>query len=228
MENKKKIWVRVLSAIQILIVCALLAVVYYVYHDVTTTQQITQFSEEIPVASEEELENFSHDVYDGDYSQLENPFENISMTLEEMKEQLQSTKKVGHIEIPKINVSEQLFLSASKAALLAGVGVMKGTDYPSHVKGSSSVIAGHRGLVFTHKMFVDLDQLSPGDEIIVRKKEETLVYKVNNIKTVDADEVDQIPQDKTKSLLTLVTCTPKMIYSHRLLVFAELDRVVLN
>ena len=211
MENKKKIWVRVLSAIQVLIVCALLTVVYYVYHDVTTTQQITQFSEEIPVASEEELENFSHDVYDGDYSQLENPFENISMTL-----------------IPKINVSEQLFLSASKAALLAGVGVMKGTDYPSHVKGSSSVIAGHRGLVFTHKMFVDLDQLSPGDEIIVRKKEETLVYKVNNIKTVDADEVDQIPQDKTKSLLTLVTCTPKMIYSHRLLVFAELDRVVLN
>lgn len=82
-------------------------------------------------------------------------------------------------------------------------------------------VAGHRAYT-SNKFFSNLDELQVGDEINVLSGNEKFKYKVKNIEVVTPDKVDVVDStDKNKKEITLVTCTPKYIGSHRLIVKGE-------
>ncbi|MCH1976228.1 class C sortase [Enterococcus hirae] len=124
---------------------------------------------------------------------------------------------IGSIQIPKIRISVPLFDHASPTILQYGAGVLEGTSYPTGGKNNHSVISAHSGIP-ERKLFTDLDQLELEDIFIITYAEEKLAYEVNDITIVTPDDVSSLKIYPEEDLVTLVTCTPYMINSHRLLV----------
>lgn len=124
---------------------------------------------------------------------------------------------MGYIEIPKINIKLPIYHSTSEEALEKGVGHLKGSSLPIGGVGTHAILAAHRGLP-TSKLFSDLDKVLIGDKFYISILGETLVYQVDNVATVTPSELDLLDINKDKDYITLVTCTPYGINSHRLLV----------
>lgn len=127
---------------------------------------------------------------------------------------------MGAIEIPNINVYLPIYHGTSADVLNIGVGHLKGTSLPVGGKSTHSVLTGHRGLP-TAELFTNLDQVKEGDVFYIHILKETLAYQVYNIETVLPEEVDSLGIERGRDLVTLVTCTPYGINSHRLLIHAE-------
>lgn len=124
---------------------------------------------------------------------------------------------VGVLEIPKIDLKIQIYPTTNELALERGVGVLEGSALPIGGEGKHSVITGHRGLSLG-QMFTDLPRLKMGDHFYIKVLNETHAYEVDQIKTITPDNMDNFGQEKDKDLITLVTCTPLGVNSHRLLV----------
>ena len=101
--------------------------------------------------------------------------------------------------------------------LQIAVGHIEGSSLPTGGAGTHCVLSGHRGLP-SAKLFTDLDQLAEGDTFILRILDETLTYEVDQIRTVEPYELDDLGIEEGKDYCTLVTCTPYGINTHRLLV----------
>ena len=82
---------------------------------------------------------------------------------------------------------------------------------------SHAVLTGHRGLP-SRKLFTDLDQMANGDIFYIRVQGEMLAYQVDQILTVLPEETDALQIEPGKDYVTLVTCTPYAVNTHRLLV----------
>lgn len=126
---------------------------------------------------------------------------------------------LGYIEIPKINVNLQIYEGTSVDTLSKGVGHLENTSLPGQ-NNTNCVLAGHSGLSKA-KMFDELDKLEVGDVFYVTILDEKFCYKVDQIKVVEKDNVKDLKITKNCEYVTLVTCTPKFINSHRLLVRGE-------
>ena len=94
---------------------------------------------------------------------------------------------------------------------------LQGTSLPIGGISTHCVLAAHRGLP-TAKLFTDLDQMRKGDLIYIHVIGQTLSYETDQIKTVKPDELDDLVIYEGEDLLTLLTCTPYGVNSHRLLV----------
>ena len=127
------------------------------------------------------------------------------------------TDSIAYIEIPKINVYLPIFHGMDEEALQKGIGHMEGTSLPVGGSSTHCVLAGHTGLPSAN-LFTDLDQLINGDYFYIHALDKVLAYKVDQIKTVLPYETDDIQITKSEDYVTLVTCTPYGINSHRLLV----------
>lgn len=127
---------------------------------------------------------------------------------------------MGYISIPKIDVYLPIYHNTSEDVLQFGVGHLKGTSLPIGGKGTHSVLSGHTGLVRT-KIFDDIDELEIGDKFYIYILGQTLTYQVDNIQIVEPDNVNAIERNSEKDYVTLLTCTPYMVNSHRLLVRGE-------
>lgn len=127
---------------------------------------------------------------------------------------------MGRINIPSINVNLPIFHGTDEAALAKGVGHLFGSGLPVGGDGTHSVLTGHSGFV-NATLFADLNKLSDGDTFSVTVLNETLHYRVDQILTVLPDETEALRQVKGKDLVTLITCTPTGVNSHRLLVRGE-------
>ena len=97
------------------------------------------------------------------------------------------------------------------------MGHVEGTSLPIGGAGTHAVLAAHRGLP-NAKLFTDLDQMEIGDIFILHILGKNLAYKVDQIKTVLPDETSELDIVEGKDLVTLVTCTPYGVNTHRLLV----------
>ncbi|BDP74056.1 hypothetical protein EfmAA96_18410 [Enterococcus faecium] len=84
-------------------------------------------------------------------------------------------------------------------------------------KNTHAVLSGHRGLPEA-KLFTDLPKLKKGDQFFIQINGKTLAYQVEKIQVVLPDEVDSLGIQKGRDLVTLLTCTPYMVNTHRLLV----------
>ena len=98
-----------------------------------------------------------------------------------------------------------------------GAGHIEGSSLPVGGKSTHCVLSGHRGLP-SAKLFSDLDQLVEGDTFVIHVLDEMLTYEVDQILTVEPEEVESLEIVSGKDYCTLVTCTPYGVNTHRLLV----------
>lgn len=124
---------------------------------------------------------------------------------------------MGYIEIPEIHQRLAIYHGTGDEVLQKGCGHIAGTSLPVGGKSTHSVLAAHRGLP-SAKLFTDIDRLKEGDEFYVFVLNHTLAYKVDQIKTVKPDNLDDLQIVKGKDYVTLFTCTPYAVNTHRLLV----------
>lgn len=127
------------------------------------------------------------------------------------------TGMMGYIEIPSIDVSLPIYHGTSASVLAAGVGHLEGSSLPGGGAGTHMILSGHRGLP-SAKLFTDLDELEIGDLFYIHVLDRTLTYMVDDISVVLPSEVGNLTLDAEKDYVTLVTCTPYGVNSHRLLV----------
>ena len=130
------------------------------------------------------------------------------------------TGVMGSIEIPKIDVDLPIYHGTSNEVLEVGVGHQEGTSLPVGGENTRCVLTGHRGLPGS-KLFTRLDEIVEGDFFFVNVLGETLAYQVTNIEVVEPDSVDVMMIEAGKDQVSLVTCTPYGINSHRLVVTGD-------
>ncbi|SDO92345.1 sortase A [Streptococcus equinus] len=124
---------------------------------------------------------------------------------------------MAYVDIPKINTTLPIYHGTDDSILQVAVGHIPGTSLPVGGKGTHAVISGHRGLP-SAKLFTDIDRLREGDTFMIQVLDETLTYEVDQILTVLPDDVSALAIDPNQDYVTLVTCTPYGVNSHRLLV----------
>jgi sortase A len=122
--------------------------------------------------------------------------------------------------IPKISVAMPIYHTTSDDVLQKGVGHMPTTSLPVGGESTHAVLAGHNGLP-SMKVFDDLTKLEVGDYFIIRVLGEDHAYRITSIETVLPDETSSCTIQEGKDLVTLVTCVPYGVNTHRLLVHAE-------
>ena len=127
---------------------------------------------------------------------------------------------MGYIQIPKILVDLPIYHGTSEEVLEKGVGHIQNTSVPIGGNSTHSVLTGHTGLP-NAELFTRLDELVVGDIFYIHVLNEILTYKVYEIKVVLPDNIDELRITSGEDLVTLVTCTPYGVNSHRLLVKAE-------
>lgn len=127
------------------------------------------------------------------------------------------TGVMGSIEIPKIGVDLPIYHGTSDTVLQVAIGHIAGTSLPVGGAGTHCVLSGHRGLP-SAKLFTNLDKLEEGDTFTIKVLNETLTYQVDQIAIVLPNDTSKLQIVPGKDYVTLVTCTPYGINTHRLLV----------
>ncbi|MGL4874884.1 MAG: class C sortase [Clostridium sp.] len=127
---------------------------------------------------------------------------------------------IGYITIDKINVRLPIYHGTEESVLQSGVGHLEGTSLPTGGIGMHTVLTGHTGLP-SAELFSKLENLEIGDVFVVKVLDRTLAYKVKEKNVVLPKEVKGVKPQEGKDLMTLVTCTPYGVNSHRLLVTGE-------
>ncbi len=124
---------------------------------------------------------------------------------------------MGYIEIPKISVSLVIYHSIDENVLQSGIGHVEQTALPIGGESTHCVLAGHTGLP-SAKLLTNIDHLKIGDVFYIHVLDEDLEYRIDDISVVEPDEVSRLNVISGKDHVTLVTCTPYGVNSHRLLV----------
>ena len=127
---------------------------------------------------------------------------------------------MGYVEIPSINVRLPIYHGESEDVLTKGAAHLEHTSFPIGGESTHACISSHCGYP-TQKFFDDIDELENGDEIYIYVLDRTLKYTVTDSDVVEPDDSSKLEVVQGKDLLTLVTCTPYGVNSHRLLVHAE-------
>ncbi|EEI82020.1 class C sortase [Anaerococcus tetradius] len=130
---------------------------------------------------------------------------------------LEVHEMIGHVEIPKINQDLPIYAGTAEEVLQKGVGHLEGTSLPIGGNSTHSVLTAHSGLpeatLFTH-----LNELEIGDKFYVHNIAEILAYQVDQIKVIEPSNFSDLLISPGHDYVTLLTCTPIMINSHRLIV----------
>lgn len=124
---------------------------------------------------------------------------------------------MGTVEIPKINITLPVYHTTDEKVLERAAGHLEGSSLPVGGESTHAVISAHRGLP-SASLFTDLDRLEEGDHFLLHILDDTLAYEVDQILVVEPDETDSLAVQEGKDLVTLLTCTPYGVNSHRLLV----------
>jgi sortase A len=132
---------------------------------------------------------------------------------------------MGYLEVPKIDVRLAIYHGTGEDALENGVGHLENTSLPVGGSSTHCVLSGHRGLP-SAKLFTDLDKLENGDLFYIYILGETLAYEVDQVLVVEPSQVDALKITPGQDYVTLLTCTPYGVNSHRLLVRGHRTEVV--
>ncbi|MBZ5946489.1 class C sortase [Leuconostoc gasicomitatum] len=124
---------------------------------------------------------------------------------------------IGEVSISKIGLDIPLFDTTNEETLNYGATVLQGTSFPIGGKGTHSVISAHRGLA-SRVLFTNLNKVKKNDIFVLKVLHKKLAYKVFKIQIVKPEDYQGLKIEPNKDLVTLLTCTPYMINSHRLLV----------
>ena len=127
---------------------------------------------------------------------------------------------MSYIEIPKISVSLPIYHGTADEVMKKGVGHIKNTSLPIGGENTHCVLTGHTGLSRA-EIFTRLNELEVNDIFYINTLNEQLIYKIYQTKVVLPTELEDLKIIEGKDLVTLVTCTPYGINTHRLLVQGE-------
>ncbi|WP_413523394.1 class C sortase [Lactococcus raffinolactis] len=225
-QNGKR---KIIDTIMVLILVAGLGVLSYPFvrnslNDLINQQLISHYQAEANQNSKEEyqqrlekMEEMNRQFAYQNISPGFDPFSEKAKEIEQTKV-IYEDHIIGVISIPKIAVRLPIFDQTTEAFLAKGAAYLEGTSFPIGGETTHSVISGHRGLTEA-KLFTDLPDLVKGDHFYIELGEaEIHAYQVDDIKVVEPTDVISLQIEKGKDYITLVTCTPYMINSHRLLV----------
>lgn len=220
-EKIKKNWKIILIFILGLLIATYPIISNY-YYTIDNNNQIAEFNEAVAeMPSKEVLERIElakayNDTLDP--SRLADPYtEREKKGVENYARMLEVREKIGYVDIPKINQQIPVYAGTSEDVLQHACGHLEGTSLPIGGKDTHAVITAHRGLPQV-KLFRDLDKMEVGDLFFFTNVKETLAYKVDQILVVEPWDFEPVLVVEGKDLMTLLTCTPYMINSHRLLV----------
>ena len=130
---------------------------------------------------------------------------------------LEVAEMIGHVEIPRINQDLPIYAGTSEDILQKGVGHLEGTSLPVGGNSTHSVLTAHSGLPEA-TLFTNLRELEIGDKFYVHNIEGVMAYQVDQIKVVEPSNFNDLLVSPGHDYVTLLTCTPLMINTHRLLV----------
>ncbi|WP_235923184.1 class C sortase [Corynebacterium lizhenjunii] len=136
------------------------------------------------------------------------------------EQQLANYEAMGRIAIPKASINLPIYHGTSHDVLQRGVGHLFGTDLPVGGENRHAALTGHTGLQ-NATLFDNLSTVAVGDAVYLHVAGQKMKYQVFDIDVVLPEEVDSLARVEGKDLITLVTCTPYGINTHRLLVHAE-------
>ncbi|MGY3747978.1 class C sortase [Vagococcus salmoninarum] len=174
-------------------------------------KEMSQYNKELAAGTETVTDPFKSTEQGKEPAAKVSVYDNLAEELGEV---------LGEVTIPKIDVKLPIYNGTSELQLKKGAGLLKGTSLPVGGEGTHSVISAHRGLP-TAKLFTDLPKLAIGDVFYIETLEETLAYRVDQIKVVKPENVEDIRVNSQADYFTLLTCTPYMVNTDRLLVRGE-------
>ncbi len=223
-KSKKHSWIGTVLLVLILLAgVGLLA--YPTFSDWWNTMHQSRatagYVERISNADQEEIERLWEEAhaYNAELAKKGNRFKVSEEELERYKTVLDVTGTgiMGYIDIPKIDVSLPIYHSTSDEVLQIAVGHMEGTSLPVGGKGTHALLSGHTGLP-SAKLFTNIDRLEEGDRFMINVLGRMLTYEVDQIQVVLPMEVEDLDIDPEQDYVTLITCTPYGVNTHRLLV----------
>ena len=130
---------------------------------------------------------------------------------------INNTGMMGYISINKIKVEIPIYHTTNKDVLNVAVGHLEGSSLPVGEKGSHAVLSAHRGLP-SAKLFTDLNKIEVGDIFEITVLDKKLTYQVDQIRVVEPNDVTELRIKENEDYVTLMTCTPYGLNTHRLLV----------
>ncbi|MBQ5335589.1 MAG: class C sortase [Oscillospiraceae bacterium] len=223
--NKKKLSDYLVTAGLILIMLTGTAIALYPafsswWNERTQTRVIDRYNQAVGSLDTSEKEKMLENAhaYNDSLSALYDPLSNYEKIADYGSVlKISGTDIIGYIDIPKIGVHLPIYNGTSPEVLNVAVGHLEGTSLPVGGKGCHAVISAHRGLP-SAKLFTELDKLTEDDQFSISVLDDIFTYEVDQISVVLPYERDLLLPEPGKDLVTLMTCTPYGINTHRLLV----------
>ena len=184
------------------------------------SRAVAGYAEEVEQLSDADYQTYfdAADAYNRQLNTIPNAFykpdlvSGYAQTLD-----ISGTGIMGYITIPKISVELPIYHGTDEGVLQVAAGHLEGSSLPVGGAGTHAVISAHRGLP-SAKLFTNLDELEVGDRFTITVLNRVLTYEVDQISIVLPTEVDQLLPTEGMDYVTLMTCTPYGINTHRLLV----------
>lgn len=139
---------------------------------------------------------------------------------EQGEQQVYEEGALGIIEIPDLDLKLPIYQGTEAEVLSKGIGHMKESSPLVGEKNMHSLLAGHRGLP-NAEMFLRLNELKEGDKFVIYVSEQKFLYEVCKIQVISPEETEKLQVQDGRELVSLITCTPYGINTHRLVVTGE-------
>jgi|SRR5690625_236279 len=193
---------------------------------------ISEYNETLKKLEEEQIENEKKKADEHNEKMVKSEIDYVDPFSEDGQESSNQEKKsyydalnigsvMGNISIPKIKANLPIYHGTNEEVLSRGVGHLENSSLPSNKSGTHSVLTAHRGLP-SSKLFRKLNKLTHGDTFTVQVLDEELTYEIHDIQVVLPHETDWLTMNEDENLMTLLTCEPYMINTHRMLVTGHL------
>lgn len=208
------------------LIISLYPLISNIYSRINQMDVINKYQEDIEKIDEQEMANELElaNAYNRKLNQtivLTDPFDPsaIDMADDAYYDILNYTDDgvMAYINIPKIDVNLPIYHGTDNEHMLKGVGHLVGTSFPVGGVDTHAVLSAHSGLS-TAELFTNLTDLKKGDLFYIHVLDDVLAYEVDKINVVKPDETNDLKIVPGQDYVTLVTCTPYGINSHRLLV----------
>lgn len=226
MKKKKKKGSIIINIILILILIAGLSLLLYptfsdLWNSTRQTRVIANYTQDVAKLDQEQYDKLWQEAEA--YNEAIPERNNLYVLSEEEEEQYKELLNISgngtmaYIEIPSIDCFLPIYHGTDEGVLQVAVGHIEWSSLPIGGEGTHCVISGHRGLP-SAKLFTDLDKVEIGDQFYITVLGEKLAYEVDQIETVLPEELENLLIEEGKDYVTMVTCTPYGINTHRLLV----------
>lgn len=191
------------------------------YNTWLQSQAIAEYSQQANQMDQAlyEQEMAKAQAYNAALLERENPYELSSQLLGQYEDTLALTSQgiMAYVQIPSINVTLPIAHGTSEDVLKDKIGHLEWSSLPVGGENTHCVISGHRGLP-SAELFTNIDHLQLGDKFYLHVLGQSLEYQVYNIAVVEPEDQRLLRIEEGQDLVTMVTCTPYGINSHRLLV----------